>query len=199
MVMFDRLVAQGKDLHQRSDLQSHTSFNLQSLRLERAVKTYGATMKYYGFLQKTITIAIVLYFIIGNFTWALFKLEIYPIASWNLFSVVPNLVTDYGLQIKSINQVELEEPTYFQDLPDEFAEANSIVAFYVIQNLGIAIEKNDTESIENLREQIENEYFASQQHVEYEIYKRSYFAMDRWDTGQYEEEGRLVTFEKSTN
>ena len=140
-----------------------------------------------------------MYFIIGNFTWALFKLEIYPIASWNLFSVVPNLVTDYGLQIKSINQVELEEPTYFQDLPDEFAEANSIVAFYVIQNLGIAIEKNDTESIENLREQIENEYFASQQHVEYEIYKRSYFAMDRWDTGQYEEEGRLVTFEKSTN
>ncbi len=153
-------------------------------------------MRYYILLQKLITSVVVLYFLVGNFSWALYRHEFFPISSWNLFSIVPNLVTDYGLKINAIDDVDLESPAYIQDLPSEFSEAESIVVFYVIQNLGEAIEEGDAEAVELLREQIESVYFSSQSHVDYEIEKRSYYPKERWNTGEYEEITRLKTYEK---
>lgn len=154
-------------------------------------------MRYQIFLKNLITSVVILYFLIGNFTWALYRHEFFPISSWNLFSIVPNLVTDYGLKVTSIDEVDLDSPAYIQDLPSEFAEAESIVVFYVIQNLGEAIEEGDTEAVTQLREQIESNYFSSQSTVDYEIEKRSYYPKERWNTGEYEEITRLETYEKS--
>ncbi len=154
-------------------------------------------MPYYNTQKKLIAIVVVMYFIIGNFTWGTFRLEIYPIFAWELFSLVPNLETDFGLQINAVNNVALDSPTYIQDLPDEFSEANSIIVYFVIQNLGKAIESGKQDKVQEYRDQIESIYFSSQKQVDYEIIKRSYYPRDRWYTGEYEEEVRLSQYDKS--
>lgn len=152
-------------------------------------------MQYYTFLKRFIAIVVVSYFLIGNFTWSQYQLEIFPIYSWDLFSYVPNRSIDYALKINAIDDEYLENPAYFQDMPNEFKQANSITAFHVIQQFGRAIEANDAPAIETLRNQIESDYFANQSQVEYEVRKRSFFSAERWRTGTFEENTRLVTYD----
>lgn len=152
-------------------------------------------MQYYTFLKRFIAIIVILYFVIGNFTWNRYQIEIFPIYSWDLFSYIPNLSVDYALKINAIDQAYLDPPAYFQEMPNEFSEANSIVAYHVIQSLGRAIESNDEESIKSLRHQIESTYFSNHFHVEYEVRKRSFFAGERWRNNRFEENIRLVTYD----
>ncbi|MEM8861795.1 MAG: hypothetical protein AAGD96_26025 [Chloroflexota bacterium] len=151
---------------------------------------------YYKFQKSVIATVVILYFVIGNFSWGVFRHEIYPIFSWELFSLVPNLEVDYGLQIISMNESSLEKPTYFQELPNDFKDAESIIAFFVIQDLGKAIDANDQEAIIDLRDQIETTFFSSKNNVEYAVVKRSYHPVDRWKTGKFEEEILMVTYVK---
>ena len=152
-------------------------------------------MQYYTFLKRFIAVVVILYFVMGNFTWNRYHIEIFPVYSWDLFSYIPNLSIDYALKINAIDQVYLDPPAYFQEMPNEFSEANSIVAYHVIQSFGRAVELNDVESIKNLRQQIESIYFSNQTQVEYEIRKRTFFAGERWRENRYEENIRLATYD----
>lgn len=152
-------------------------------------------MQYYTFLKRLIATTVILYFVIGNFSWYRYQIEIFPIYSWDLFSYIPNLATDYGLKINAINHTDLDQPAYFQELNNYFDEADSIIAVTVIQNLGHAIENNDAEAIDNLRLQIESIYFSNHDHVQYEITKRTYYANERWRSGKFEDERGLAVYD----
>ena len=153
-------------------------------------------MRYYVFLKKFIPLIVILYFIIGNLTWGVYRLEIFPVFSWELFSLFPNLEVDYGFRISSFNNISLELPTYFQDLPNEFSDAKSITALFVIQDMREAIEADDKESIQELRHQIENTYLSEKKYVEYTSVKRSYYPIERWRTGEFKMEAEI---EKQVN
>ena len=116
-------------------------------------------MRSYTILKRGITTLVILYFLIGNITWAAWDLEIFPIYSWDLFSYIPNLSIDYGLKINAIDGTYLDQPIYFQDAKDIFNNTESIIAFNVIQTLGEAIEINNLEKAEELRLQIEDPLF----------------------------------------
>ncbi|MEM9773443.1 MAG: hypothetical protein AAF902_02605 [Chloroflexota bacterium] len=151
-------------------------------------------MRYYVFLKKFVPFIVILYFIVGNFTWGVYRLEIFPVFSWELFSLVPNLEVDYGLKVNAINNEALETPAYFQDLSNDFSEAKSITAFFVIQDLGEAIEADDNESVQKLRHQIETTYLSEKNQVEYIIVKRSYYPIKRWRTGAFEMEAEIERY-----
>ena len=152
-------------------------------------------MRYYTILKRSITTLVILYFLIGNVTWAAWGLEIFPFYSWDLFSYVPNLSIDYGLKINAIDGKYLETPLYFQDAKDIFDDTESIIAFNVIQTLGTAIESDDQVQAEQLRQQIEELYLSDVEQVEYEIKKRTYYAGELWRTGRFETEERLATYD----
>lgn len=152
-------------------------------------------MRYYTVLKRLITILVILYFFVGNFTWEFYKLEIFPIYSWDLFSYIPNLSGDYGLKINAINGEYLDPPLYYQDAADLFNDTESIITFNVIQTLGQAIDQQDNAKITAAREQIETLYFGKYDQVEYELKKRTYYASERWRSGQFESEERLATYD----
>ena len=152
-------------------------------------------MQYYTFLKRFIAIIVILYFLIGNFTWSRYQLEVFPIYSWDLFSYIPNLSVDYALKINAIDQTYLETPKYFQEMPNEFSDSGSIVAYHVIQSFGRAVESSDAESIKNLRNQIESTYFSNHLHVEYEVRRRTFYAGERWRDNRFEENIRLATYD----
>lgn len=154
-------------------------------------------MRTYTYLKRCITSVVILCFLIGNISWLGWEIEIFPFYSWELFSYVPNLATDFGLKINAIDNQYIDEPVYFQDAVDLLEDTESIIAFNIIQTLGYAIENNDQPLIDETRKDLESIYFEDFNQVEYEIKKRTYYAAERWRTGTFESEKRLATYDST--
>jgi hypothetical protein len=126
--------------------------------------------------------------------------EIFPFASWSLFSMVPNEADDYSLRILAVNGKAVEPPLYFEDSIHLFSNATDHSARMSIEHLGKAVERGDAHEIEKVRAYLESLHFKSpereQRVVQYEVVRRRYDPLKRWrDRHAFSAVQRLAKFE----
>lgn len=152
-------------------------------------------MKRYHSFQLVMFFLLALYFIVGSVSWFVFRVEYYPIFSWDLFSRVPNTVTDYGLLITAVDQAPLDQQLYFEEASMLFADTNSIIASNMIQGIGYNTTVGNKADAEALRIQFESLYFEAYQSVTYEIVQRTYTPIERYQNSLFISEESLQTAE----
>lgn len=152
-------------------------------------------MSHYKFLQRIVTLFLLFYVIFGSGTWLRAGVEYFPFYSWDLFSFVPNTVTDFGLLILSVDGQPLYPPRYFETADDLFREAQSINAVRSVQNMGSAILRQEATEIGANQTQIEALYFTDYSRIEYALVQRSYFPLNRFRTGAFQQEIEVGRFE----
>lgn len=154
-------------------------------------------MKSYRRLQNLIALVLLAYMSIG-YGFHIFGLrELYPIFSWELFSYVPaQQRIDYGLLIIQVNGEQLPEPVYFEDAAFLPEQAHSIEAYVAIQILASAIVQQDTAETERVRSYFEDIFLIEVETATYQVVRRQADLLLLWQTGQYDEETIIATFEK---
>lgn len=111
--------------------------------------------------------------------------EFFPVASWSLFTIVPNVVDDFTARICEIDEVALPEPLYFADAGEFFPAATSHMPHNVLQQFGGMLAKEDP-GLARLRARFEALYLLSTaSQVRYEIVARRYDPLRRSQTGEF--------------
>lgn len=152
-------------------------------------------MKQYRRTQISILICLILYPIIALSTIGLPQRELFPFFSWELFSYIPaDTITSYGIRFSSANSAPLEQPIYFEEAKHLTPHADSVDAFVTIQTLGNAIAQNEPEKITATRHLMQSTYFGDLTAAEYEIVRRRFDLLERWQHNRYLEEEALATF-----
>lgn len=126
------------------------------------------------------------------------RAEIFPFASWNLFSWVPNEVRDVSLRILAIDGVPLQPPLYIEESAKHFVDGPSHPAHAVIELIGQAVQQGREADAEALRLRFEKLYMPASDAVRYELVARAYDPMKRWRNRVFAEERVLRTYEKGS-
>ncbi|MEM7802860.1 MAG: hypothetical protein AAF633_26960 [Chloroflexota bacterium] len=148
-------------------------------------------MKQYRLTQKFIGTFVLIYFLIGNIAWIGWGTEIFPFYSWDLFSFVPNQVADYGLLILSVDGQPVDSPLYFEEAEAYLINPNSIEAQRLIQEMGRALEQNRLADLDRFKGQLESLFFGRYDQMTYQIMRRTYFPVKRFNEGIFESEREI--------
>ena len=151
-------------------------------------------MKTYRRTQILFILLIVVYTAVSYTTKRVQGREFFPFFNWSLFTHVPNEKHDYGLRILAIEGEPLETPLYFEEADALFGEAHSIVAYKAIQEYGKAVRVEDEATVAETRPFIESIYLESQP-VQYELVRRTFLPIIRFQTGEFIKEEMLAQFE----
>lgn len=162
---------------------------------ERSCERLVWIMRYYKFLQICIVLFAICYAAIGFGTWHWYRFEIFPFFAWELFSGVPGEIVDFGVKITHINGQTLIPPRYFEFTDTWFDDARSVNAQVNIQGLGVAVAAQNDAEIQRRRTQFEELHLKNHANVHYELYRRRYYPLDRWHTGQFLNEELLASFQ----
>jgi hypothetical protein len=111
--------------------------------------------------------------------------ELYPFASWSLFTWVPNEVNDHSIRLLSIDGRPLDPPIFFEDSREHFRGAPLSPARVMMLHLGRATESADEKTAADLRRRFERLYLDGQGAVEYEIVARRFDPLERWRQGHF--------------
>ena len=109
------------------------------------------------------------------------RAEIFPFASWFLFSLVPGKISDYDLVLRAEGDHPLDPPPRFSQAGRLVATPHSIVAYNLIQQLGRAVEQHHPDA-ELLRQQIDAQFTVPLIH--YDVVKATYLPVERWESDQ---------------
>jgi hypothetical protein len=127
--------------------------------------------------------------------------EIFPFASWSLFTLVPNEVRDYTVHITEINGRRIDPPLAYENSHAHFLNAHSHNAYISIQKLGRAVESKDDAAIRRIRGYFEHldlnmrsGEVAGGAGVTYDIVTRRYDPVERWRQGTFRSTRLLATF-----
>lgn len=154
-------------------------------------------MKAYRRLQKFIVAVLIVYVTVGYGFHYLKWPELYPIYSWELFSYVPDRERiDFGLLITSVNDRPLPEPVYFEDAEELLNDAHSIEAYVSIQELAVAILRDNRSEAARIQEYIESLYFSDLESISYQIIRRKADLLSLWEGADYDEEVIIASFDK---
>ena len=107
--------------------------------------------------------------------------EIFPFASWFLFSLVPGKTRDYDLVLRAEGDHPLIPPPRFSQAGWLVTTPHSIVTYQLIQQLGRAVEHHDP-AVGTLRLQIEAAFTRPAMH--YDLVKATYLPVKRWESDQ---------------
>ena len=111
--------------------------------------------------------------------------EIFPIFSWDLFSVVPNETMDYGLRVLEVDGKPLEPPQFLEQLTI-FSQPFRISAHMAIQELGVAHARGDTERARSLAHMLyENHLGGAARRVRFELVERRFDVLTRVRSGRF--------------
>ena len=135
---------------------------------------------------------LVVEFVVGMGGWLTPRHEVFPFASWFLFTLVPNHTTEYDLEFRAANGRPLDPPVRFSRAASLVFQPHSITAFNVIQGLGAALEHGTPRETHTLRAQIDA--FCGSSHLTYEVVKVTYDPVARYDTGAALQRRVLGTF-----
>ena len=108
--------------------------------------------------------------------------EYFPLASYSLFSIVPNVKKEYGVRIHEYGGRRVEPAVLYQQADHLGLEADSINAFYLVQRIGMAYARGRRASAERWRHLFERDFFYDT--VNYEIVLLRYDPLERWATGR---------------
>lgn len=104
--------------------------------------------------------------------------EIFPFASWFLFSLRPDRVVSYDLLLRGSERRPLGSPRPFNQGGGLVKAPHSVTVYQLVQQLGHAIESRRPEEIRRLRQEIEAQFSVAG--MRYDIVRVSYGLADRW-------------------
>jgi hypothetical protein len=110
--------------------------------------------------------------------------EIFPFASWSLFTLVPNTSHDFSIRVLSWNGHALTPPVFFEDGTGLFKSAADHGARASIGLLGKALAQGKVAETERVRDRFEQLYMADMSAVRYELVARVYDPLERFRTGR---------------
>ena len=116
--------------------------------------------------------------------------EIFPFASWLLFSLVPFRTSEYDILVRSPG--DGGSTLSFNQAGDLVHSSHSIVSYQLIQQLGHAVETRDRDLVASLRAQIEPRFRLPG--LRYELVKVSYAPIPRWTSGKVVSQVPVATF-----
>lgn len=119
--------------------------------------------------------------------------EIFPFFGWSLFSKVPNLESRYSVVIDQHDGRPVDPPVSFLQAPGSIVIGNRFIARKLIQRLGRAHDKGETEEVERLRQLLEHNYLQGRVH--YELLFERYQPLQKWKTGESREKRSLASFD----
>lgn len=122
--------------------------------------------------------------------------EYFPLASYSLFSIVPNVKKEYGVRIHEYGGRRIEPALPFQQAGHLGLEADSINAFYLVQRVGAAYTRGRVASGERWRYLFERDFFYDA--VQYEIVLLRYDPLERWATGRIRSMTSVGFFRRDT-
>ena len=105
--------------------------------------------------------------------------EIFPFASWFLFSLVPGQTSDYDLVLRAVDARPLDPPPRFSQAGRLVATPHSIVTYNLIQQLGHAVEHGEP-GIDILRQQVDAQF--TEPLIHYDLVKATYRPVERWES-----------------
>ena len=149
-------------------------------------------MSSYRRLRLFAVLLLAVEFVVGMGGWLTPRHEVFPFASWFLFTLVPNHTTEYDLEFRVANDRPLDPPVRFSRAGGLVLQPHSITAFNVIQGLGAALEHGNDREVRALRAQIDALCGASR--LSYDLVKVTYDPAARYDTGAALQRRVLGTF-----
>lgn len=119
--------------------------------------------------------------------------EIFPFASWSLFSLVPNETSDFSLRVLELDGRALDPPPYLEDAWAILPQAANHVARNAVDRLGRAVVADDEAGAAATRRTLESLHLGSHRIV-YELVRRRYDPLERWRTGRIRHAEALAAY-----
>lgn len=139
-------------------------------------------MRAYRIAQRWVTLFLAAYFVGGLLTLLHPCEEVFPVYSWFLFALVPQHQTLYAVVLHEAEGRPLSQPRAYPEAIGIVRDPHNVVAYQLIQQLGTAVEKQDTAQVVKLRHLLETNYLPARSR--YEVAKISYEPLRRWRTGE---------------
>src|SRR5262249_20623240 len=149
-------------------------------------RTRRPTMKKYRRLQAQLLAVLVGTFMLGMISAIRPGGEIFPFASWFLFSLVPQQVTSYDLLVRSWGDRNFQPPKPLIEVEGLLRSPHSSTNYQLVQRYGRAVETGDQAGA-NEAWRLLRARFSTAEPVSIEIWKRSYDPLDRARGGKVEQ------------
>jgi|SRR5687768_421047 len=104
----------------------------------------------------------------------------FPVASWSLFSKVPNETTDYSLRLLEVRGERLADPVFFEDANRWLSNTRSHAARISIQRLGRAVAAKDEAEVARVRAYLEDLHLRHAGDATYQVVSRTYDPLARY-------------------
>ncbi len=131
-------------------------------------------------------------FVVGMVGYLTPRKEIFPLASWFLFLLVPHHTSDYDLILRAHDGTPIDPPLPYSQSPGLVIAPHSIVTYQLIQQLGDAETRHDAAHIPSLRRQIDAQFRLWR--VQYDLVRNTYQPVERWETGRVRARQTLASF-----
>jgi hypothetical protein len=106
---------------------------------------------------------------------------------------VPNQESRYAIVLLRHSGSKLDPPVRFLQAPASMVVGNRFLARKLIQRMGRAHDRGETQEFERLREQLERNYLDGA--VRYELLFERYEPLTRWKSGESTETRSLGRFD----
>lgn len=123
--------------------------------------------------------------------------EIFPFASWFLFSLVPDRRNEYDVLLSVVDNKPMEPGRPFRQADNLVHHPHSIVIHEIIQQFGVAEATHNAKASRTLRRQIEGEFDPAISR--YDLVRVTYKPVERWKTGRVQDTVVLRSFATGEN
>ena len=120
--------------------------------------------------------------------------EMFPVATWSLFSKVPNEVKDYTLRLRVVRGQRLAEPVFFEDADQHLSNTMSHSARISIQRLGRGLAAKDDAEVARVRAYLEDLHLRTAGDATYDVVMRTYDPLARYRGAPLTNLRTLATF-----
>ncbi len=146
----------------------------------------------YKRLRRMAVALLVMECVVGMAGYLTPRKEIFPLASWFLFLLVPHHTNDYDLILRARDGSPIDPPLPYSQAPALVASPHSIVTYQLIQQFGDAETRHDAARGRSLRRQLEAQFLAGR--VQYDLVLNTYQPVERWETGRVRARRTLRSF-----
>ena len=119
--------------------------------------------------------------------------EIFPFASWFLFSLVPDRRSEFDLLLRATADHPLDPPRSLRQADGLVGQPHSIVTYELIQQLGRAEQAHDERASRAVRRQIEGQFTGPV--TRYELVRITYAPVERYRTDRVLETAPVRSYE----
>jgi len=128
--------------------------------------------------------------------------DVFPADSWALFAKVPGEITDFGVRLLELDGQAVAAPNVVgraaKAATASRAPLETADAYDAIQKLGRALRNGDGNSVARARRTFERIYLRGAESFRYEVVRRTYDPVERWQDGTIRAAQTLGRFDSRT-